>query len=38
MMELRFRMKDFRFGKVRVWFDAKRPCFELIGGYWVFLS
>ena len=30
MMELRFRMKDFGFGKVRVWFDAKQPCFELI--------
>ena len=25
MMELRFRMKDFRFGKVRVRFDAKQP-------------
>ena len=30
MMELRFRMKDFRFGKVQVWFDAKQPCFELV--------
>ena len=23
-------MNDFRFGKVRVWFDAKQPCFELV--------
>ena len=26
-------MKDFRFGKVRVWFDAKQPCFELACGF-----
>ena len=30
-------MKDFRFGKVRVWFDAKQPCFELVCGFRVFL-
>ena len=30
MMELRFRMKDFRFGKVWVYFDAEQHCFELI--------
>ena len=30
MMELSFRMKDFRFGKVHVLFDEKQPCFELI--------
>ena len=30
-------MKDFRFGKVRVWFDAKQPCLELVYGFWVFL-
>ena len=30
MMTIRLRMKEFRFGKVRVWFDAKQPCFELI--------
>ena len=23
-------MNDFRFGKVRVWFDAKQPYFELV--------
>ena len=37
MMELRFRMKDFRFGKVQVWFDVKQPCFELVCGFRVFL-
>ena len=37
MMELRFRMKDFRFGNVRVWFDAKQPCLELVCGFLVFL-
>ena len=37
MVELRFRLKDFRFGKVRVLFDAKQPCVELIWGFWVFL-
>ena len=26
MIELRFRMNNFRFKKVRVWFDAKQPC------------
>ena len=31
-------MKDFRFGKVRVWFDAKQPCFELVYGFRVFLT
>ena len=30
MMELRFKKKDFSFGKVWVWFDAQQPCFELI--------
>ena len=30
MMKLRFRMKDLRFGKVRVLFEAKHLCFELI--------
>ena len=30
MMKLRFRMKDFRFEKVQVLFEAKHPCFELI--------
>ena len=30
MMELRFRMKDFRFEKVRVCFDSKQPCFKLV--------
>ena len=30
-------MKDFRFGKVRVWFDAKQPCFELVCDFRVFL-
>ena len=30
MMELRFRMKDFKIGKVQVCFDAKQPYFELI--------
>ena len=37
MMKLRFRMKDFRFGKVRVCFDAKQPCFELVCGFRVFI-
>ena len=23
-------MKDFRFGKVQVLFDAKQPCFKLV--------
>ena len=31
-------MKDFRFGKVRVWFDAKQPYFELVCGFRVFLT
>ena len=30
MIKLRFRMKDFRFGNVRISFDAKQFCFELI--------
>ena len=38
MMKLRFRMKDFRFGKVRVWFDAKQSCIELVCGFRVFLK
>ena len=29
MLKLWFKKKDFRFGKVRIWFDAKQPCFEL---------
>ena len=29
-------MEDFRFGKVRVWFDAKQPCFVLVCGFRVF--
>ena len=33
MMKLRFRIKDFRFGKVWVWFDAKQPCFGLVLGF-----
>ena len=37
MMELRFLMKDFWFGKVYIWFDAKQPCFVLVYGFWVFL-
>ena len=37
MVELRIRMKDFRFGKVWVWFDAKQLCFKLVCGFWVFL-
>ena len=37
MMELRFITKDFRFGNVRVWFDAKQHCLELICSFWVFL-
>ena len=37
MMELRFIMKDFRFGKVRVWFDAKQHCLELVCGFQIFL-
>ena len=32
-----FRMKDFRFGKVRVQFDAKQPYFELLCSFLVFL-
>ena len=31
MMKLRFRMKDFMFGKVWVSFDAKQPCFGFLG-------
>ena len=27
MKELKFKMKDFRVGKVRVWFHTKRPFF-----------
>ena len=30
-------MKDFMFGKVRVWFDAKQPYLELVCGFRVFL-
>ena len=30
-------MKDFRFGKFRVQFDAKQPCFELVYSFQVFL-
>ena len=30
-------MKDFRFGKVQVRFDAKEPCFELLCIFLVFL-
>lgn len=30
IMELRLRMKDFWFGQIRVWFDAKQPCFKLV--------
>ena len=37
MMELRFLMKDFRFGMVCVWFEAKKPCFVLVCGFRVFL-
>ena len=37
MMELRFRMKDYRFIKVQVQFDAKQPCFKLVCGFQVFL-
>ena len=36
-MEFRFRMKDFRFVKVRVWFDAKQPYFELVCSFQVVL-
>ena len=38
MIELRFRMKGFRFGDVRVLFDAKHPCFEPIRSFKVFLG
>ena len=37
MMELRLRMKDFRFRNVRVWIDTKQPCFELVCGFQVSL-
>ena len=37
MMKLRFKMNDFRFEKVWVWFDAKQPYFELVYGFQVFL-
>ena len=37
MMELRFIMKDFRFGNVRVWFNAKQPCLKLVCNFRVFL-
>ena len=30
-------MKEFWFGKVRVRFDAKQPCFELVCSFQVFL-
>ena len=30
-------MKDFRFEKVRVWFDVRQPCFVLLYGFWGFL-
>ena len=30
-------MKGFGLGKVRVWFDAKQPCFVLVCGFQVFL-
>ena len=30
-------MKDFRFRKVRDWFDAKQLCLELVCGFRVFL-
>ena len=30
-------MKDFRFGKVWVWFDAKQPCFVLVCDFQIFL-
>ena len=30
MMDLRFLIKDFRFGNVWVWFDAKHPYFMLV--------
>ena len=30
-------MKGFRFGEVQVRFDAKKPCFELICSFQVFL-
>ena len=33
-MELTFRMKDFRFGNVRVYFDAKQSYFELVFGFY----
>ena len=33
MMEFKFRMKKFRFGKVQVCFDAKQPCLELVCGF-----
>ena len=36
MMRLRFRMNDYRFAKVLVWFDAKQSCFELDCGFQVF--
>ena len=29
-------MKDLSFGKVRVWFDAKQPCFVLVCGFGFF--
>ena len=28
--EIMVQKEGFRFGKVRVWFDSKQPCFELI--------
>ena len=37
MMELRFRTKDFRFGNVRLLFDAKLPCFGLVCNFRAFL-
>ena len=36
-MDLRFRIKDFGFGKIWVLFDAKWPCFELVCDFLVFL-
>ena len=33
MMKLMFKMKDFRFGKVQVWFDAKQSHFEPLLGF-----
>ena len=36
MIKLRFIMKDFRFGNVRVWFDTKQSCLDLVCDFQVF--